>query len=48
MAFKKYQSVEKIQVVQKDESEAIRAVVKEAGVKSVSDLTDAQKANLGR
>lgn len=43
MAFKKYQSAEKVQPVQKDESEAIRTVVKEAGVKSASELTDEQR-----
>ncbi len=46
MAFQKYQKAEKTEVVAKDDSEAIRKIVKEAGVKSAADLTDEQRAKL--
>ncbi len=46
MAFRKFMKVERVEAVQKDDAEAIRKVVKEAGVKSVGELTDQQKRNL--
>ena len=43
MAFRKFMKVEKVEAVKKDDAEAIRKLVKEAGVKSASDLTAEQK-----
>ena len=46
MAFRKFMKVEKVEAVQKNDAETIRKVVKQAGVKSVSELSDAQRRNL--
>lgn len=48
MAFRKTQSAEAVRVVDEAEGKAIRKVVKEAGVKSASQLTDAQRKQLPR
>ena len=46
MAMRKYMKVEKVEAVEKQDSEAIRKIVKEAGVNSASQLTDEQRRNL--
>ena len=48
MAFRKFQKAESVKPVDEAEGKAIRKVVKEAGVKSASQLTDAQRRNLPR
>ena len=46
MAFKKYQSVEKIEVVGDRETAAIRDYVKGVGKTSASQLTDEEREHL--
>ena len=48
MAFRKFMKVERVEAVLKDDAEAIRKMVKKAGVKSAGELTDEQKRNLPR
>lgn len=46
MSFRKYQAVEKVEVVPEDESERIRTGITRLGKTSATELTDSEKRDV--